>query len=297
MKEDNNPERVGQDQVHDLLFGEKVGWQGIIYDLINTEQLNPWDVDIILLSNKYLEKIKELEEANFFVSSKVLLAASLLLRIKTEILLNKDLQTLDDVLFGKEETKKYEQERIELDEDIPELIPRTPLPRFKRVTLNELMEALGKAMKTETRRIKREIMVRQQERYADIVLPKNTVNLKDKIRELYGKLKKTFLSSNEKIAFSDILNETEKREDKIISFVSLLHLDNQQKVWLEQENHFEEIWILLKEVYLSRNKEKLEMLRNEIEALEVEQETKILSEGEEELEYDESVGGDIDEED
>ena len=79
---------VSQEQIHGLLFGDKLSWQAIIYDLINTEQLNPWDVDICLLANRYLEKIKFLEEANFFVSSKVLLAASLLLRIKSEILLN-----------------------------------------------------------------------------------------------------------------------------------------------------------------------------------------------------------------
>ena len=48
---------VGQDQIHDLLFGEKLSWQAIIYDLINTEQLDPWDIDLTLLSSKYLEKI------------------------------------------------------------------------------------------------------------------------------------------------------------------------------------------------------------------------------------------------
>ena len=70
---------VGQDQIHDLLFNREIGWQDIIYDLINTEQLDPWNIDIIILSDKYLEKIKEIEEEDFFVSSKVLLAASLLL--------------------------------------------------------------------------------------------------------------------------------------------------------------------------------------------------------------------------
>jgi hypothetical protein len=71
-------EKVGQEQIHDLLFEEKLSWQSIIYDLINTEQLNPWDINIAVLSQKYLERVRELEEANFFISSKVLLAASLL---------------------------------------------------------------------------------------------------------------------------------------------------------------------------------------------------------------------------
>ena len=92
---------VGQEQIQDLLFSDKLSWQSIIYDLINTEQLNPWNIDVGLLSSRYLAKIKEFEEANFFISSKVLLATSLLLRIKTEILLSQDLKSLDEILFGK----------------------------------------------------------------------------------------------------------------------------------------------------------------------------------------------------
>src|SRR3989338_6944318 len=147
--------KVGQEQIHGLLFGDKLSWQALIYDLVNAERLDPWDIDITLLANRYLEKVHTLEEANFFVSSKVLLAAALLLRIKSEILLDVEIKSLDEILFGKKEEKKYVQERIDLDEDVPDLVPRTPLPRFKKVTLEELMSALGKAITTESRRIRK----------------------------------------------------------------------------------------------------------------------------------------------
>src|SRR3989338_7586375 len=133
---------IKQEQVHNILFNREIGWQEIIYDLINTEQLNPWDIDIMILTGKYLETLQKLEEADFFISSKVLLAAALLLRIKSEILLNEYIKSIDEILFGKKEflnSKKLE--RIELDEQIPELIPKSPMPRFKRVSLKELMEA------------------------------------------------------------------------------------------------------------------------------------------------------------
>jgi segregation and condensation protein A len=264
-REDNGDNgRVGQEQIHDLLFGEKLSWQAIIYDLINTEQLDPWDIDISLLSNKYLEKVRELEEANFFVSSKVLLAASLLVRIKSDIILSHDLPSLDDVLFGKKVDKKYSQERIELDEELPELVPRTPLPRLRRVTLQELMSALGKAIKTENRRIKKEIVFRQRLKDADIVMPRSDYNIREKIRDIYSRLKNVFSNREEKLAFSELLEST--GEDKIAAFVSLLHLDNQQRIWLEQENHFDEIWILLKSMYVKKNKDKLERMIAEVEA-------------------------------
>lgn len=255
--------RIGQEQIHGLLFSDKLSWQAIILDLINSEQLDPWDVDISLLANKYLEKIKELEEASFFVSSKVLLAASFLLRIKSEILLNREIGSLDDVLFGRKEEKKYVQERIELDEEIPGLMPRTPLPRYKKVSLQELMIALGKAIKTENRRIRKVVLAKQQEIETALSLPKRTINLKEQINEIYGKLKDIFSNRENRVAFSEISGQD--KESRVATFVPLLHLDNQHKVWLEQYEHFDEIWILLKHMYEKQNKSELERLRKEVE--------------------------------
>lgn len=271
-------EKVGQEQIQDLLFGEQLSWQAIIYDLVNSEQLDPWDIDIGLLVEKYLFKIKELEEANFFVSSKVLLAASILLRMKSDVLLHEEIPGLDDILFGKKEERKYIQERIELDEDMPLLIPRTPLPRFKRVSLEELMSALGKAIKTETRRIRKEVVLKQYEREAELALPRNPLDLEAKIKEIYARLGIIFKDRDDKFPFSGL--EPKDRDEKIHNFVSLLHLDNQHKIWLEQEGNFEEIWIWLKQLYEEKNKDKLDLMRKEAmeeleeieEALDVEEE-------------------------
>lgn len=256
-------QKVNQEQIHELIFSNKLSWQAIIYDLINTEQLDPWDIDLSLLTNKYLEKIRLLEEANFFISSKVLLAAALLLRMKSEILLDQDLPELDAILFGRKEEKKHIQERIEFDENVPGLVPRTPLPRFKKVTLQELLASLDKAINTENRRIRRVVLAKQQEMETAISLPKTRFNLKDRIHEVYKQLQDIFSESEEKVAFSKIAGTTS--EEKIATFVPLLHLDNQQKVWLEQPGHLEEIWILLKHIYEKQNKELLEQLRKEVE--------------------------------
>ncbi len=259
-----NSKKVGQEQIHGLLFGDKLSWQAIIYDLINTEQLDPWDVDICLLSNKYLGKMREFEEANFFVSSKVLLAASLLLRIKSEILLNKYLPSLDDILFGKQDDKKYVQERIELDDEIPDLIPRTPLPRGRKVSLQELMTALGKAISTETRRIKRVIIDKQRALETGVVLPRRRIDIRGQISGLYNRLKSIFYQNGEeRVAFSSFSGESV--EDKLTNFVPLLHLDSQHKVLAEQENAFEEIWVWLKHIYEKKHGPMLEQMRKEAE--------------------------------
>lgn len=263
MKKEVKPS-VSQEQVHDLLFNREIGWQEIIYDLINTEQLDPWNVNLTILTDKYLLKIQELEEADFFVSSKVLLAASLLLRIKSEILLNRYIKSIDEILFGKKEEKRRELERIELDEQIPELIPRSPMPRFKKVTLKELMESLNKAITTENRRIKKEIINRNALRETGISLPKKKFSIKNKIQELYNKLFKHFDENkeNKKISFTDFVGKD--RDERIIAFSPLLHLENQKKIWLEQEKHFEEIHIWMKKTYLKYNGDPFADLKQEL---------------------------------
>ena len=132
------PPKIGQEQFYDVVTGRQPDWHTIIYDLINSEQLDPWDIDIVLLTRRYFEKILELEEnagtdsdksesPDFYISSKVLLAAALLLRIKSEFLLNRHIQSIDDILFGKKDEKKYIMERIEI-------------ATFNRLAKNKLME-------------------------------------------------------------------------------------------------------------------------------------------------------------
>ena len=198
-----------------------------------------------------------------------MLATALLLRMKSEILLYHYIPTLNELLFGKKENKKYVQERIELEEEIPELVAKTPLPRFRKVTLDELMQALGKAINTENRRIKRIVIEKQYEYEAAIAMPKHKINLKEQIKKVYNRLKEIFSSREQKLAFSEIAGETD--QEKVAMFVPLLHLDNQQKVWLEQEAHFEEIWIWLYEIF-KKKQEALQELEQEIEEVEEEME-------------------------
>jgi len=239
-----NSEKISQQQFYDMLLSKETSWQEIIYDLISTSQLDPWDIDLVILASSYLEKLSQLEEANFFMSSKVLLAASILLRIKSEILLNRYIRSLDEILFGKPESRYKPLERIDIGE-LPGLFPKTPLPRLKRVTITELIDSLERAMNTEQRRIKKELSFRQAERAAAVVLPKSRIHMRDRIRELYSRIKTFFKSKQvEKLAYTELAGSA--RKEKITSFLPMLHLSNQEKILLEQEKHFEEIYIRMK---------------------------------------------------
>ncbi len=263
-------EKVTQNHIFDVITSKKPDWQTIIYDLINSEQLDPWDINIIVLTNKYFEKILELEEdPDFYISSKVLLAASLLLRIKSEFLLNRHIKSIDEILFGKKEETKKEIERIEIDDrELPMLIPKTPIPRLKKVTLSELMEALNKAINTESRRIKREVAIKRAHKLSHIDIPKfRRIDIKDRIKEFYARILAALDKNKGKPGIKtkySILTKNNK-EQKLACFLPLLHLSNTKKVWLEQNNHLDDIWIYLYK-HFEQNRDKfLEDLEQDIE--------------------------------
>ena len=90
------PELANNEKIFSIIFQEdELTWQNIIYDLVQTEQMNPWDVNIRLLSAKFLEKLKELKELDFRITGKVVLCAALMLKIKSNKLVQEDLLAAD----------------------------------------------------------------------------------------------------------------------------------------------------------------------------------------------------------
>lgn len=272
--EEKLQEKIGQEQFYDVITSKKPDWQQIIYELINSEQLDPWDIDLVLLTRKYFERIQVLEDNDFYISSKVLLAACLLLRIKSEFLLNKHIKNIDEILFGKKEDKKLVFERIEINEDdLPLLIPKTPLPRARRVTLIELMNALNKAINTESRRIKREVAIKRARKLSEVDFPEfRRIDLKDRIKRIYAKILTTIKKTSNKpekelnkVAYTNLAGND--RIERLSCFLPILHLSNSKKLWLEQEYHLQEIYIYLYD-YFDKNRDKfIEELEDDIEAM------------------------------
>ncbi|MFH1521457.1 MAG: hypothetical protein ABIF18_00705, partial [archaeon] len=148
-------------------------------------------------------------------------------------------------LYGRKDEKRYELERIAIDEnDLPILVPRTPMARHKKVTLKELMAALDKAINTEGRRIKKDIQGRQAEKSILTIMPRNNfIPLKIRVKTIFGLVKNHMDNGNDHIKFSHL---SPAKEEKLASFIPILHLSDRGKVFLRQKEHFQEIHISLK---------------------------------------------------
>lgn len=239
---------MSHDIILDLLNQKnQITWQSIIYDLIKSEQMDPWDIDVSKLTQKYLETVKKLQEVNFFFSGKILLASALLVKIKSNKLLNEDISNLDNILFHVEE--QYDELEDFYDyKERPKIIPpklgiKTPQARRRRISVNDLVYALEKALTVNKRRI---IRNREYENFNQPIIPSKKVDMTSLIKTIYEKIKNLF-SSQKEVSFNHLLPEgNTSKKDKILTLYPLLHLENQSKIDMFQEKPFEEIMIKMK---------------------------------------------------
>jgi|SRR3989344_1358399 len=234
-----------EEKIYQLLIKEsEITWQSIIYDLIKKDELDPWNINISLLAKMYLDRLKELKKHNFFISGKVLLASALLLRLKSHKFLTEHISNFDSFLYPTQEQELSEildsvDNNIEYkDIKIPQLLIKTPQERRRKVTLQELMRALEKALDID---YKREIRKRDYGVIRHAELPKNVVNIAELIKGVYNKIISMF-KRKEEVTFSKLIPST-KREDKIYTFLPLIFLETSGKIELEQEIPFGEIKI------------------------------------------------------
>ncbi len=231
-----------QDKIYDILTKEdEITWQSIIYELVKSEQLDPWNIDLTLLANRYLETIKQLKDHNFHISGKVLLASAILLRLKSYKLVHEHIAALDSQLFPPEEELLEDMEQEMFQQQYPHLLVKTPQPRRRQITIKELITALEKALEVdERRRVKR---VSQLRVIREAVMPQKVIDISLLMNNVYEKIKAWF-KTKPSLTFSELVNSP-AREDKIATFIPLLHLAHKQKVDVDQQVAFGEIDIRL----------------------------------------------------
>jgi len=179
-----------QERIVNLLLNQdELNWKDIIYNLVENEQMDPWDIDVSLLAQKFIQVIREIQEHDFKIPGKIVLAAAILLKIKATHLIENDIPNLDKLLNQTEEIPEDElfeemDQRLQKlgDAAHPQLIPRNPQPRNRKVSVHDLVDALQRAMETKKR------ILAQQRPVAFPYQPRNKVDILDVIRDVYHKI-------------------------------------------------------------------------------------------------------------
>ncbi len=199
-------------------------WKELLIELVSTEQMDPWDIDVGRVAQKYLELIKGMTAMDLRVPANVILAAALLLRFKSENLTVEDEPEADTL-----------EETALRDEVLPELVFRVNRPRRRRMTLDELMKSLEDVI----RKGRKTPPPRQFLPALLIEVPE--LDMDQKMQKMYDKV--VSLKDSEGIVLFSNLLEERSAEQIARHLLPVLHLVQEHKIHAWQDHFFGEIFI------------------------------------------------------
>jgi segregation and condensation protein A len=213
-------------------MAEKPDWKEMLSDIVKSRNLNPWDIDIEVITNEFIRTVGEMKRLNLRVSANVILAASLLLRYKCDCWTIREQPVVEQAILIPDE--------IISEPVFPQLEP-TVRTTTRKVTLEELISAVGEMMQREKRKASRvpvpHVVPEQLLQMVNVTGKDFETLLDDTMERVRGKADQESL-----VLFSDLLDE--KSVKCIVNnLVPLLHLANTRRLALWQEQYFGEIFI------------------------------------------------------
>ena len=205
----------------------------ILVSLAKNGEIDPWDIDIVDVTDKFLAQVAELEKLDLRVSSRTLLFASILLRMKADALEESEPQDLDE-------------EEL-LDEDLracfPALKPKVRRHAKSRVTLSELIHELKKATKRKEKSDVRRLIQLQPQEF-DAFAVAHTEDIERQVKRVQRELKRRF-GKQDRVLFSELVIDN-TAEHIVQTYIPLLFMATRRQIQLEQKELFGDIWIQCK---------------------------------------------------
>ncbi len=213
---------------------KKATWRELLIELVESSQIDPWDVDISLIVDSYLAAKRAMKAMDLSVPANIILAASILLRMKSDML------GLPSIEEQQPQADEEHAQRI-----MPEVTPlslRARMQPHRKVTLEELLDALDEAMKA------------QQHREYRIEMENTPVPMLINVDDIDKKLDNTLSMVRDNadvtgmVTFAALANKFNYAESMLLDlFVPLLFLAHKGDIVLFQEEFFNEIFIKIGE--------------------------------------------------
>lgn len=197
--------------------------------LVDTTQKaeNPWEINLSRILIGFLEKMRERESVDYKVSGKALLSASIIHRIKSELLLR----------LGQKQEEKKEKEDLDLN------LPPIPMPYRlinRKVTLEELLLALERVLLGEETKKMIKKPLKEEVKPEPFVFEPSKTNIEQIIKEVYQRI---LSHEREIVRFSELVDKKDPL-NVVRNLLSILILALRNKIHVWQEKHFGEIYIM-----------------------------------------------------
>lgn len=217
--------------VIDLVYTEAT-WKDLLIELVDKNKLDPWNIDIIEIVEKYIDTVKKLKVLDLRVPANIILAAAILLRLKSNYLSLQDYDETGEMGIAED----VQRPNIIVDP----LNFRLRLPPKRKISLTELIAALDEAME-----IKAEKMSPSIKPQPFIPITLENFDIAAETEKLYGVLKE-HVDKSKMVTFSYMTRLSSINDILLELFIPLLFLAHKGKVGLIQERFFSDIIIALR---------------------------------------------------
>lgn len=210
-------------------------WREMLLDLVTQNQLDPWNIDIVLVTANYIERIRKMEMLDLRVPANLILAAAILIRFKSDAL-----RFEEETQVSTEET--YVPEEGGEPETIPMLELKTRIPPKRMVTLDELLVAMEKVFDDQK---KREARAAKIEIPAVINIQLPEFNIEQRMDDVYRRIVEA--KDVEGLTTFNAILKSHEAYEMIATLLPVLHLSQDKKISIFQEKFFGEIFIRVRE--------------------------------------------------
>lgn len=200
-------------------------WQEVLATLVVDEEMDPLGLDIVRLAAAFTNYLQRMKSFDFRIPARFILIAAILLRMKAELMLDEEEQAA--------EAQQSPAPVISI-EDVPALSPPMERRPVRKVTLEELIGALNKAMAFRERKESKELRMRKA--VETLIEPEEDIEVR--IQAIMSRI----LAFGRQISFSELV-ASRQRMAIVDTFLPLLYLVQRGSVECEQEEFFTEIFI------------------------------------------------------
>jgi len=242
-------------------YNQEVDGIEILVSLAKQGKINPWNVDIIDVTDKYLAHLFQSKAQNLKLTGRTLLFAAILLKLKSNVLEGCDVNEIENPEISETEQDYNDDDYSvsELDYDYSNTTPITidevlqrrtsvKLNRNRVVTLKDLIRQLEfyemidkkQALKNAHERAKRRVRNYSKFTADDIINLAHDEYILKGVERLKANLEQ-ILERNDKIELNEL---TLLGMDKISAYISLLFLTPEGDYDLEQDEFYSDLYVV-----------------------------------------------------
>ena len=235
---------------------------GILVDMAKQGKIDPWNIDILDVTEKYLQRMIELKSLNLRVASRTLLFASILCRLQSNVLAG---LTLDDFKDEPDDGVIYTEDGFiaEYGDEDSEFIPTSNVVSFDEalqrrtsirlnrnrvVTLKDLIKQLEfyeklekrASMKSAQERAKRHVRNYSRLTPEEIISMAHEEYIEEAVLKLKDNLEQIF-NHQDRIELNEL---TILGMDKISAYLALLFLSRDTDYELEQKEFYSDLYVV-----------------------------------------------------